>query len=120
MRIHRAWPRVTDPPAYLRATVLNLARSGLRRQLVARRHAPTPERDAAAAEDAVMLREEHREVLAALRSLPRRQRECLALRYYLDLPEAEIAGTLGISTGSVKSHTHRGLAALASKLEAPA
>ena len=47
-----------------------------------------------------------------------RQRECLALRYYLDLSEAEIAATLGISTGSVKTHVHRGLGTLATRLEA--
>ena len=46
-----------------------------------------------------------------------RQRECLVLRYYLDLTEAEIAATLGISAGSVKTHAHRGLAALAARLE---
>jgi RNA polymerase sigma factor (sigma-70 family) len=46
-----------------------------------------------------------------------RQREVLALRYYLDLSEAEIAATLGISAGSVKTHAHRGLATLAEQLE---
>jgi RNA polymerase sigma factor (sigma-70 family) len=56
-------------------------------------------------------------VLTALRSLPDRQRNVLALRYNLDLSEAEIALTLGISTGSVKTHAHRGLAALAAHLE---
>ena len=50
-------------------------------------------------------------------SLPARQREVLALRYYLDLSEAEIADTLGISAGSVKTHAHRGLATLAERLE---
>lgn len=53
----------------------------------------------------------------ALRALPDRQREVLALRYYLDLSEAEIARTLGISKGSVKTHAHRGLATLAPRLE---
>jgi RNA polymerase sigma factor (sigma-70 family) len=47
-------------------------------------------------------------VLDALQALPRRQREVLALRYYLDLSEAEIADTLGISQGAVKSHASRG------------
>ena len=59
-------------------------------------------------------------MIAALRALPTRQRECLALRYYLGLSEAEIAETLGISAGSVKTHTHRGLGALEKTLEAPA
>ena len=61
--------------------------------------------------------DETRRVLAALRELPERQREVLALRYYLDLSEAEIAATLGISAGSVKTHAHRGLAALTDRLE---
>ena len=61
--------------------------------------------------------EDHSDVVAALRRLPVRQRECLVLRYYLDLSEAEIAAALGISTGSVKTHSHRGLAALEKTLE---
>jgi RNA polymerase sigma factor (sigma-70 family) len=63
-------------------------------------------------------------VLTALRDLPERQREVVALRYYLDLSETDIASTLGISHGSVKSHAFRGLAALkltlGSLLEDPA
>jgi RNA polymerase sigma factor (sigma-70 family) len=51
-------------------------------------------------------------VLEAMRALPQRQREVLALRYYLDLSEAEIADTLGISRGAVKSHASRGASAL--------
>jgi RNA polymerase sigma factor (sigma-70 family) len=49
---------------------------------------------------------------AGLRSLPRRQREALALRYLAGLSDSEVAGALGISTGSVKTHLHRGRAAL--------
>ena len=55
-------------------------------------------------------------MLDALRELPRRQREVLSLRYYLDLSEAEIADTLGISRGAVKSHASRGAAALRHQL----
>ena len=73
---------------------------------------PPMVRAAPGADDAVVVRSEHAEVLDALRVLPRRQRECLVLRYYADLSEVEIASTLGISTGSVKSHAHRGMAAL--------
>ena len=57
-------------------------------------------------------------VLAEVRALPGRQREVLSLRFYLDLSEAEIAATLGISAGSVKTHAHRGLARLAERLGA--
>ena len=48
---------------------------------------------------------------------PDRQREVLALRYYLDLSEAEIADALGISRGAVKSHASRGSAALRTLLD---
>jgi RNA polymerase sigma-70 factor (sigma-E family) len=121
VKLHGSAHRIEKPaaaPAYLRSIVLNLARSQLRRRLVVRRHRPDRRGHAPAADAPTMLREDQEEVLAALRSLPRRQRECLALRYLDDLPEAEIAATLGISAGSVKTHTSRGLAALASRLEA--
>ena len=52
------------------------------------------------------------ELVRVLRSLPRRQREAVALRYLADLPEADVAAWLGCSVGTVKTHTHRGLAAL--------
>lgn len=105
-------------PAYLRSAVLNGARKVLRHGKVVDRHAarhtvapytPGPEGGALAADD-------HRRMVAALRRLPERQREALALRYYLDLPEAAIADAMGISVGSVKTHIHRGLAALAALL----
>ena len=50
-------------------------------------------------------------------SLPNRQRQALVLRYYADLSEAQIAKTMGISQGAVKSHTARGMAALRAGLE---
>lgn len=120
VRLSQAWRGLRDErsaPAYLTSTVLNLTRSRLRHRLVARRRAPPSEPDEASAEARALVSEERREVLTALRSLPRRQRECLVLRYYLELSESEIAVALGISAGSVKSHTHRGLAALASRLD---
>lgn len=55
---------------------------------------------------------------AALAALPDRQRACVALRFYAGLSEAETANTLGISTGSVKTHIHRGLTTLGRRLEA--
>jgi RNA polymerase sigma factor (sigma-70 family) len=56
-------------------------------------------------------------VVAALRSLPERQREVVVLRFYADLSEAQIAATMGITRGAVKSHTSRAMAALRSVLE---
>ena len=55
-------------------------------------------------------------MVAALAGLPVRQREALVLRYYLELSEAEMAAAMGVSTGTVKTHLHRGLAALAGAL----
>jgi RNA polymerase sigma-70 factor (sigma-E family) len=102
--------------AYLRSAVLNSARSHLRHRGVQGRHLRPVADPAPSAESAAMADDEQRRVLAALRSLPDRQREVLSLRYYLDLSEAEIAAALGISAGSVKTHAHRGLAALAERL----
>jgi hypothetical protein len=57
------------------------------------------------------------EVLSALRMLPPRQREVLVLRYWSDLSERQIATTLGISEGSVKSAASRGLERLLVRLD---
>lgn len=51
-------------------------------------------------------------LVKALRSLPRRQREAIALRYLADLSEEQVSSALGMSAGSVKTHIHRGLARL--------
>jgi len=119
IRVWRRGPvlRAADRlPAYLRSAVLNGARSHLRRSATARRHLqPLP--NLAQGQGPQPLAGDGDRILAALRSLPERQREVLALRYYLDLSEIEIATTLGISAGSVKTHAHRGLATLADRLE---
>jgi len=73
--------------------------------------------DAPGADTASLDSERRRAVLDALRALPQRQREVLTLRYYLDFSEREIAQTLGISQGAVKSHASRGAAALRQLLE---
>ena len=64
-------------------------------------------------EQAAIAYEDHQEVIAALAALPARRREAIVLRYWLDLPEREIAAVMGVSPGTVKSHLSRGLAALA-------
>jgi len=51
-------------------------------------------------------------VVGALRSLPARQREALVLRYYGDLPEAQVAAAMGVSQGAVRRHLARATAAL--------
>ena len=66
----------------------------------------------AGVDDEIDVREDQRQVLDALRDLPRRQRACLVLRYYDELGIDDIATTLGVSRNSVKTHLQRGLAAL--------
>ncbi len=60
----------------------------------------------------MVIGEEHRRVVEALRELPHRQRDCLILRYYDELGIDEIADVLGISRNSVKTHLTRGMRAL--------
>lgn len=114
--LHRRVDALRNPEAalaYVRTSVLNLSRSVLRRRHVARKHLKVAEPEATAAADHdVLLRDEHRATLAAVHALPQRQQEVLILRYWSGLSEHEIAHTLGISTGSVKSAASRGKAAL--------
>jgi RNA polymerase sigma-70 factor (sigma-E family) len=118
--LHQRWHRLQDVNAalgYLRSSVVNNARSVLRRRRTARLYVPPRTPDHPSAEAEAMLSAEHSEVIAALRRLPGRQREVLVLRYWSDLSIAQIAETLGISAGAVKSTTSRGLAALGGLLE---
>jgi RNA polymerase sigma-70 factor (sigma-E family) len=119
-RLHRGWHGLREPSnglAYVRSSVLNGCRSVHRRAAVARKHAPQLAGSAGAAEpDAGLAADDRAELAVALRLLPRRQREVLVLRYYLDLDVAEIAGTLRIAPSAVRSTCTRGLASLARAL----
>ena len=116
--MHAKWRSLKDPDkglAYLRQTVVNRSRSVLRRRGVQNRHTATRQPVVLhqhGADEDVLVAERRDRVLDAMRELPDRQREVLALRYYLDLSEAQIADTLGISRGAVKSHASRGVSAL--------
>jgi RNA polymerase sigma factor (sigma-70 family) len=98
--------------AYVRASVCNLTRNRHRHLRVVRLRTPAGYHEDSS-EQVAMLREDHREVLAALAGLAPRRREAIVLRYWLDLSEREIAAAMGVSPGTVKSHVSRGLAALA-------
>jgi RNA polymerase sigma factor (sigma-70 family) len=115
--LYRKFGSLTQPDkalSYVRSSVINLCRSELRaRQRAARRASAGPPPSVASAEHDVLLDEEYQEVVSALRRLPVRQRETLVLRYFLDLPDSEIARSMGISQVSVRSTTSRALAALA-------
>jgi RNA polymerase sigma-70 factor (sigma-E family) len=127
--MHSHWSQLRDQElalAYLRRAVVNSSRSVLRHRKVEERYlsaqtsaltahgtAEQPSAEEHAVEHATGAR-----LVAALGLLPRRQREVLTLRYYLDLSEAQIADALSISAGAVKTHAHRGLTALRTDVEA--
>ncbi|HEY1915422.1 MAG TPA: SigE family RNA polymerase sigma factor [Streptosporangiaceae bacterium] len=116
--LYKRWSHLRDTasaPGYLRSSVLNGCR------MVLRSRARRDERAAGelpweSAEATALVSEEYRHLLQAIRALPPRQREALVLRYYLDLSEAEIAESMGIRRGTVKSATSRALAALGQRM----
>jgi RNA polymerase sigma-70 factor (ECF subfamily) len=110
----RAWEQsekgqeIQSLEAWVTTVAMNLSRSGLRRMRSERRarsrlHTPGLEEPSADRVD----------VERALSSLPRRQREAVVLRYYLQLDTREVASTLGVEEGTVKSTLFRARAALA-------
>jgi len=111
IRAYAHWRRIGDKPwreGWVVRVATNLAIDAVRK------HRPITDAEVAegqspAEQDEVAIR---LALAAALRSLPRRQREVVALRYLAGFSEAEAAAALRISTGSVKTHLHRGLGAL--------
>jgi RNA polymerase sigma-70 factor (sigma-E family) len=115
--LYRRWNQLSDTDkalSYVRSSVINGCRSALRKRRLPRglRWEPAGE----SPESAVLISEEHQEVLAAMRRLPVRQREAVVLRFYLDLGEEEIAASMRVTRGTVKSTTSRALAALGKML----
>jgi len=118
--MHGAWRRLRDSEkalSYLRQSVVNRSRSVLRHRVVVDRNAPKPAPDEPSAEHGALALVERSAVIEALRTLPARQREALVLRFYADMSEAQIAETMAISRGAVKSHTARAMQALRAVLE---
>jgi RNA polymerase sigma-70 factor (sigma-E family) len=117
--LYRGWDRIRldgNELAYLRTSVMNRARSVHRGRIRARLHQTEPAPPAWSAEAAAIDGEDRRELLAAVAALPAHQREVLVLKFFLDLPEAEIAQIMRISRGTVSSRTVRALTALARQL----
>jgi RNA polymerase sigma factor (sigma-70 family) len=108
LRMHQQRTQPDNPAGYLRTTVANIARSHMRRLRLERR--PVSPGRVSIDDPAID------ETWAAVLRLPFRQRAVLALRFYEDLPEAEIARLLGCRLGTVKSSLHRGLAKLRGEL----
>jgi RNA polymerase sigma-70 factor (sigma-E family) len=117
LSIYAHWHRLRDrqaAPGYLRAAVINRCRSRMRGRIRERERPPLglAEASQASSEEAVVAHEEAGQLVTALRRLPRRQREVLVCRYFLEMSVAETAALLEISVGSVKRHAHRGIEAL--------
>ncbi len=120
--LYRRWPSLRDRDralGYLRSSVVNGCRTAhrtrTRRDRILRRFPGTA--DVGSAEESALVGEANREVLAALRFLPARQREAVVLRHYLGLSEEQTAQVMKVTRGTVKSATSRGLAALARVLK---
>jgi len=116
--VYRRWASLQDRDkalGYLRTSVLNGCRTAHRNR-TRRDRALLLAPDAngiVSAEESALVGEANREVLAALRALPARQREAVVLRHYLGLTEEQAAQTMKITRGTVKSATSRGLSTLA-------
>jgi RNA polymerase sigma factor (sigma-70 family) len=103
--------------AYLRQSVLNRSRSARRQHDPVGPKAPGPAADTATGAQQAMAGPDYSELISALRALPARPREVLVMRYYADLPEAQIAEIMGISERAVRQHTTRAKAALRAVLD---
>jgi RNA polymerase sigma-70 factor (sigma-E family) len=118
--LYRSLPKLRDRSKalpYLRASVINGSRSVLRARKRAGLRGVHHEPPVWSAESAAMAGEDRKALLAAVARLPRRAREVLALRYYLDLADQEIAAALGVSRTTVSSTASRALAALGRELQ---
>ena len=113
VRLHPKLASVDNPGAYLRTTVVNLCRGHGRRASVAAAHPPPPP----TAARPPVLPDDLSPVWLAMAQLPERQRHALVLRFYLDLPDDQIAELLDARPGTVRSLISRGLAALKEVVE---
>ena len=112
-RLARHWHRIDgDPEGWVRRTMVNLSTDRWRRR-VRRVHevGDLPVHQAAAGDQTLVV-EQRLDLVAQLRTLTARQRAVLVLRYFDDLPEAEVAAVLGCSVGNVKSTSSRALVRL--------
>ena len=122
IRLFHATHRIESPDravSYLRSIVLNLVRDENRRGLMSLRHqdAMIDTRSPVQPDEHLAVTESQSEVMDALNRLSHRQRECLVLRFYMDMSESDIASALDISPNSVKTHCRRGLESLERMLE---
>jgi RNA polymerase sigma-70 factor (sigma-E family) len=121
VRVHRRWGSLREPGkalAYLRRTVANLATSRMRHLMVSRRHPVPPPPDVASAETSALNGFRHSVLWRGIQDLPRRQRQVVVLRYWLDLDVAEVAAVLGVAPGTVTATTSQALTRLRAEVGA--
>jgi RNA polymerase sigma-70 factor (sigma-E family) len=117
--LYRRWDYLTEASHavyYVRSSVVNGCRSVLRHRKAGRNAVDYPP-PTSSAEAEVLSGEERGDVYRAVQRLPLRQREALVLRFYLELPDEEIARVMGVRPGTVRSTMHRALAALGRALK---
>jgi RNA polymerase sigma-70 factor (sigma-E family) len=108
IKTHRSWNEVRDPVPYLRTAVVNGCRSWGRRQKLEQTRQPRPPEP---------VRQEPDELWDALATLNDRARTAIVLRFYADLPDAEIAEILGCRVPTVRTTIHRAFAALRREID---
>jgi RNA polymerase sigma factor (sigma-70 family) len=119
VRVYSRRPKLRDETralGYLQQAVLCLSRSSPRRARTSRTHTDRASTAAAGADARAVEHIEQAAVVQAFRRLPRRRREVLALRFYAELSEAQVAGALQLSVGSVRTHSTQGLDRLAREM----
>jgi RNA polymerase sigma factor (sigma-70 family) len=109
LAVSERWSTIDNPGAYLRTAVVNRCRSVMRRRATERQHASYDATVVDAPTELVELR-------AALGHLPERARTVVVLRYFVDLPDADIAAVLGCRVATVRSIAHRSLRSLRKEL----
>ncbi|MFI1582713.1 SigE family RNA polymerase sigma factor [Embleya sp. NPDC020630] len=114
-KVYVAWHWVQgsdNPDAYVRRILVNTNAGRFRRKRVIRLLGVTPPEQRTAADSTTRQVEQRDALVRALAKLPARQRAVVVLRYWDDLPQADVARALGLSFGAVKSQASKGLAKL--------
>jgi RNA polymerase sigma factor (sigma-70 family) len=109
LAVSERWSAIDNPGGYLRTAVVNRCRSAVRRRATERQYASFDTATVDAPTELVELR-------AALAALSERARTVVVLRYFADLPDSDIAATLGCRVATVRSIVHRSLRTLRKEL----
>jgi RNA polymerase sigma-70 factor (sigma-E family) len=121
IRVYVAWPRLEKKgglSSYARRAVVSVAIDQSRRRSSTELPSP-PDESRTSGHDLADAVSDRHSLMQALAALPDRQRACLVLRYFEDLPVHDVAVALGINDGTVKSQTSRALSTLRATMTGP-